>query len=85
MKTQSSDTHPKVEELMILLIRKASIAKRISKVRSLTQSTVLLSRRAIKRANPDLNTKELNLKFVSFHYGDELAGFLREYMENKSL
>jgi hypothetical protein len=85
MITQSHDTHPKIEELLISLIRSTSTAKRISRVRSLSESTIRLSRRAIMRANPDLNKKELNLKVISYHYGEELAGLLREYMENRSL
>jgi hypothetical protein len=85
MITQSPDTHPKIEELLISLIRNTSTAKRISRVRSLSESTIGLSRRAIKRANPDLNKKELNLKFVSYHYGENLAGLLREYMDKRSL
>ncbi|MEN8128440.1 MAG: hypothetical protein ABFR90_11665 [Planctomycetota bacterium] len=83
MITQSLDTHPEIEELQISLIRNSSIAKRISKVRSLSESTIWLSRRAIMRANPDLDKKELDLKFVSYHYGEKLAGLLREYMETK--
>ena len=85
MITQSPDTHPKIEELLISLIRNTSTAKRISRVRSLSESTIGLSRRAIKRANPDLNKKELNLKFVSYHYGKNLAGLLREYLDKRSL
>ena len=84
MITQSLDTHPKVEEFLISLIRNASAAKRISRVRSLTESTIRLSRRAIKRANPGLDEKELNLKFISYHYGEELASHLREYMKSRS-
>ncbi len=52
MKTQSIDTHPEIEKVQISLIRKASIAKRLSTIQSLSQSVILLSRRAIKRANP---------------------------------
>ena len=85
MKTQSPDTHPKIEELQISLIRNSSIAKRISKMRSLSESTIWLSRRAIMRANPNLTKKELDLKFVSYHYGEKLPGLLREYMDTKSL
>ena len=83
MVTQSSDTNSKMEELQVSLIRNSSIAKRISRLRSLTRSTIWLSRRAIMRANPGLNEKELDLKFVSFHYGEKLANLLRKYMDNK--
>ncbi len=85
MITQSLDTHPKIEELQIALIRSTSIAKRISIVRSLSESTIQLSRRAIMRANPHVDKKELDLKFISYHYGEKLAGLLREYLKTKSL
>ena len=85
MITQSPDTHPRMEELQVSLIRSASTARRISSVRSLSESAIRLSRRAIKRANPDLNEKELNLKFVSYHYGEDLADLLHEYMDKGSL
>jgi hypothetical protein len=84
MITQSSDTHPIMEELQISLIRNSTIAKRISRVRSLSETAIRLSRRAIMRVNPDLDKKELDLKFISYHYGEKLAGFLRKYLESKS-
>jgi len=81
MITQSVDTDLNTEETQISLIRKASIAKRISMLRSLSQTTIQLSRRAISRANPGLSEPEINLIFVAYHYGDELANCLRAYME----
>jgi hypothetical protein len=85
MITQSPDTHPKMEARQIALIRRASIARRISIVRSLSESTLWLSRRAIERANPELDQRGLDLEFVAYHYGDRLAGRLREYMDTRSL
>jgi hypothetical protein len=85
MITQSPDTHPDVEKLQISLLKKLSAAQKISKVRSLSQSTILLSRRAIMRANPDLDKKELTLKFIACHYGEKLADSLSEFLCNRSL
>jgi hypothetical protein len=81
MVTQSIDTDPEVEAKQVSLIRSSSVAERISRMRSLTQSAIQLSRRAIRRANPGLDPGELNLIFVSCHYGEKLAGLLREYLE----
>jgi len=83
MITQSADTHPEAEEYQISLLRKASIAKRISITRSLSQTAMKLSRRAVLRANPQLSEQELNLAFVAHHYGSDLADFLRKYVERK--
>ncbi|MEZ4525042.1 MAG: hypothetical protein R2941_03870 [Desulfobacterales bacterium] len=85
MTTQSPDTHPEAEKVQISLIQNLTAAQKISRVRSLSQSTILLSRRAITRANPDLDKKELTLKFISYHYGENLANSLREFMDNRRL
>ncbi|KPA11797.1 hypothetical protein MHK_007998 [Candidatus Magnetomorum sp. HK-1] len=85
MKTQSIDTNPKMEELMISLIRNASIEQKISKVRSLSQTIMYLSRRAIKRANPDLTEKEIKTKYIAYHYGDNLANLYSKALKRKSL
>ncbi len=79
MKTQSTDTHPNAEKVVISLMRKASPAKKFSQVRSLSQTMMQLSRRAIARANPNWDEQEINLLFVSLHYGKDLADRLREY------
>lgn len=84
MKTLSRDTHPKAEEVLIGLIRKASVAKRISRMHSLTRTILRLSKRAIAKANPGLSEQELNLLFVKIHYGDELANRLHTYLEHKN-
>lgn len=83
MLAKISDTNPEAENIQISLIRDASIAKRISLVRSLSQTTIQLSRRAILRSNPKLSEFELNLIFVTLHYGKDLACHLRKYMEQK--
>jgi VIT1/CCC1 family predicted Fe2+/Mn2+ transporter len=83
MKTLSRDTHPKAEEVLIGLIRKASVAKRISRMHSLTRTILRLSKRAIAKANPGLSEQELNILFVKIHYGEDLANRLQKYLEQK--
>lgn len=85
MSTQLTDTHPKAEEFQISLIRRASVAERLSRTRSLSRTVIQLSRRAILRANPKLTEQELNLVFVAHYYGNELAERLREYVNRKAL
>jgi len=77
---QSSDTHPKIEEIQISLIRQSGIAERISRLRSLSQTVIQLSRRAVLRVNPELSEQELKCKFVAYHYGDDLANRLHKYL-----
>lgn len=85
MRTQSPDTNPEAEEIQIGLIRESSVARRISTVRSLSQTVMYLSRRAIRRAKPFLTEREVDLAFVANHYGEKIAECLRSYMERKQL
>ena len=85
MTSQSPDTIAEVEKVQIDLIRKASICKRISVARSLSQTVMYLARRAIRRANPSMSEQEVDLAFVENHYGKKLAESLRLYMESKRL
>ena len=84
MLTQPIDTNPKVEKFRISLIRQASIAKRATITRSLSETTIELSRRAITRANPGLPELELNLIFIATHYGKDLANRLKNYLNKKT-
>lgn len=83
MISQSPDTSPQAEKVQIELIRKSSVCRRISTVRSLSQTAMYLSRRAIRRARPSLSEREVDLAFVANHYGEDLAESLRLYMERK--
>ena len=82
MISQSPDTAPQAERIQIELIRKSSISARVSKVRSLSQTTIYLSRRAVQRTNPSLSEREVALAFVANHYGENLAERLRLYLEH---
>lgn len=84
MRTQSTDTHPKAEAVQIELLRKASPSKRFALMRRLSEQTISLAKRAIRRANPDASEQELNLIFVEIHYGRELAQRLRAYLEGRA-
>ena len=82
MVSQSPDTSQQAERAQIELIRKSSVSKRISRVRSLSQTAIYLARRAIQRTNPSLSEREVDMTFVANHYGDELADRLRSYIEH---
>ncbi len=84
MIAQSIDTHPGAEEMQILLLRQATVARRLAVMRSLSRTTIQLSRRAIRRANPTYSQLEVNLAFVAYHYGEELAKRLRQYLEQRN-
>jgi hypothetical protein len=84
MRPQSIDTNLEVEKFQISLIRQANIAKRATRMRSLSETVIKLSRRAIARANPGLSELELNLLFISTHYNENLANRLREYLIHRN-
>ncbi|OGU36806.1 MAG: hypothetical protein A2068_08155 [Ignavibacteria bacterium GWB2_35_6b] len=80
MRLQLSDTNPKVEKALISLIRKQSISKRLSQFVSLTSLTLQLSKRAIARKHPEMNSREVNLLFVKYHYGEDFYSKIKQYL-----
>ncbi|NOY37524.1 MAG: hypothetical protein GXO83_08105 [Chlorobi bacterium] len=81
MKTQSVDTRFETEAVLISLFRKASTAKKFSQIRSLSQITLQLSRRALSRANKELSERQIDILFVSNLYGKEIANNLKNYLD----
>ena len=83
MISQSPDTAPQAEKVQIELIRESSVSRRISTLRSLSQTAMHLSRRAIRRANPSMSERDVDIAFVENHYGQDLAEELRLYLERR--
>lgn len=83
MKTQSIDTHTKAEQFQISLLRKKSTASKFAQLRSLSKSTIQLSKRAIFRANQGINEQQVNLLFINLHYGQDLANKVKIYLSKK--
>jgi len=81
----SRDTHPKAEQFQIQLLRQASVAQRIARMRSLSETAIQLSRRAILRANPELNEAQLNALLVAHHYDTDLADRFKKYLDQNDL
>ncbi len=83
MPSHPRDTTPEIEKIQISLIQNTSIAKRISLLRSISQTAIMLSRRAIMRANPELSGAALKCKIVEHHYGRDLSERFRRYSDSK--
>jgi len=77
MRTQSVDTSPEVERVLIGLIRKAPLSKRFELVRSLTAFTVRLNKQNIRELYPSATAQQVAEQFVLDHYGSALANGLR--------
>ncbi|HQY19276.1 MAG TPA: hypothetical protein PK294_10610 [Ignavibacteria bacterium] len=80
MKTQSKDTSPEFEKILIEKLRKKSTAENLRTALSLSSLTIQLSKRAILRANPGKSKRALDLIFVEAHYGKKHADKLEEYL-----
>lgn len=81
MKTQSRDTNIKAEKKLISLLKKKSPTEKFSRVCSMSKTTINLSKRAIKRANKSLNEEQIDLLFIEYNYGKDLAEKVREYLK----
>ncbi|MEW5900332.1 MAG: hypothetical protein AB1715_02590 [Acidobacteriota bacterium] len=72
-----SDTPQKIQDLQIALLRKASVADRISRAFMLSEAMISLSRQGLKRRHPELSPEELDLLFIEYCYGTSLAQRIR--------
>lgn len=73
MKTQSIDTHPDAERVMIEMIRKAPMSKRFRLVQSLTQSALWANFHAWQENHPKASEDEAVVQFAICFYGTALA------------
>jgi hypothetical protein len=83
MKTLLQDTSPEVEQKLMEMLRRQTPTERLSKTLYITSVTLNLSRRAIARANPGKSKRELDLLFVEYHYGKELAERVKKHIDMK--
>jgi hypothetical protein len=83
LKTQSIDTHIKAEQFQISLLRQKNTAGKFAQIRSLSKSTIQLSKRAIFRANKGISEQQVNLLFINLHYGQDLANRVKLYLTKK--
>ena len=76
MPSPPRDTHPEAHRVQIELLRRATPARRFSLLSSLTRFAIEASRRALRERHPDEDELSIALRWVSLHYGEELAGRL---------
>ncbi len=76
-----SDTSKEAAEFQIALLQSKTTSHRLGLALTLSESTIALSKRAIRRANPDISEYELRCRFVELHYGKELADSYRKYFQ----
>ena len=71
------DTAPDAERVQVVLIRQASVARRLHIALGLSATVITSARRALARARPHASARERDLRFVELHYGAALARDLR--------
>jgi hypothetical protein len=81
---QSMDTDREVEEKLVSLIRRTPVSRRLSHMRSLSQTVLALSRRALSRANAPRSDRERAVLFVRYFYGDRLAEKFHRWIDRPS-
>jgi hypothetical protein len=76
-----SDTSRDASDFQIALLQSKTTSERLALTFMLSQTTSALSKRAIRRANPDISENELRCRFVELHYGKVLADNFRQYLK----
>ena len=78
-----NDTHPAAERVQIELLRKAGTTRRAALALSLSHTVIANSRRALRERMPGATEREVLLRWVSLHYGRELAERVAAYMNGR--
>lgn len=83
MKTQSIDTHPKIEQMQIEMLRSLTPQEKMRRMNEWSKATYELAWRGLEQANPGASDLELGMIFVAVHYGQPLADCLRIYLHKR--
>jgi hypothetical protein len=81
MRTQSVDTHPEAERIMIELIRSSPMSKRFRLVQSLTQSAFWATMHAWQERHREASEQEAAVHVLSCSYGPVLARRVQAALE----
>jgi hypothetical protein len=82
---EQSDTSQEASDFQIALLRSMTTSERLALAFKLSATAITLSKRAIRRANPDISENELRCCFVELHYGKILADNFRQYLKERSV
>jgi hypothetical protein len=81
MRTQSIDTHPNAERIMIEVVRRAPVSKRFRLVQSLTQSAFWSNIHAWQESHREASEQEAAMHVLSCSYGAILAQRVQAALE----
>lgn len=83
MQPYTSDTSVEVEAIQVEAFRQMSPTDRITKMCNLSASLRRMAFNAIRRIHPELNEAEVRLKFIESTYGKDLAGDVRNHLQQR--
>lgn len=83
MRTQSRDTHPEAERVLIELIRKAPMSKRFRLLRSMTAVAAKLNQQNIRQLHPDFAKEEIAATFATDHYDRKLVQGIQSILKQR--
>ena len=83
MSTQSRDTRPEAEHVLIELLRKATPERRLELGLTFCDEGLAIAHQAIAQAHPLLSQEEQKLLFVEITYGKDLAEKVRAYLARR--
>jgi hypothetical protein len=83
MRTQSVDTHPDAERIMIEVIRSSPVSKRFRLVQSLTQSAFWANIHAWQESHREASEQEAAVHLLSYSYGPGLAQCVQAALERR--
>jgi len=83
MRTQSVDTHPDAERIMIELIRSSPMSRRFRLVQSLTQSAFWTTVHAWQERHGEASEQEAAVHVLSYSYGPGLARRVQAALERR--
>ena len=73
MSTLSADTDPKIEQIQIELLRKASPARKFEMVAQMNNTVRVFMFAGLKRRNPEATPETLRRMFAGLLLGEDLA------------
>jgi len=79
MTTLSSDTHPKMEQMQIELIRRMPAWKKFAMVDDLNETVKTLAISGIKQRHPHASSKQIHRMLAELMLGTELARKVYEH------
>jgi hypothetical protein len=81
MRTQSVDTSPDAERVLISMIRKAPISRRFGFVQSWTRSMIEGGKLNVKQVYPGSTNQDVELLYAERQYGKDVADELRTVVQ----